>query len=285
MSLEAITNATTRFDTGGADLADTRSFFASLGRQLLIDGFRSEGLARELGPAGKAWGCVASYRKEGQQYDAYYVYAPHRGKKRLAEYVFEQGAGRRVLVTPAMQSMLKDELVELSPVCDFVKCAEYRAIDKHYGMRRAHRSGVLYMSHIDEGLAVLNRIDASLRARKAYCLHPLLQSDSDLAQAFPRLPQLSPDVRVVALAMEYRRIANMTLSSREIVSPNEIPLGPLPDVKCMLVADKVQNYKDFLVHQKGRHPRSDKIEGYFRFWLSRLGVTDEEFQAHRQFLS
>jgi len=44
--------------------------------------------------------------------------------------------------------------------------------------------------------------------------------------------------------MEYRSVANDYLSTRIISDVQEIRLSPLPDVQDMLIADKVQNYKD-----------------------------------------
>lgn len=60
-------------------------------------------------------------------------------------------------------------------------------------------------------------------------------------------------------------------------SPDDIPLSGMPEVDQMLVADKVQNRKDFLVHHRGCHPRSDALDRYFRLWLLRLGVTEQQF--------
>src|SRR5947207_8364991 len=93
---------------------------------------------------------------------------------------------------------------------------EYRAIARYYGRRTAERSGVPLIRHIDHGLAILNAIGASQRARRAFCLHPLVQADADLAAAYPRLATLTDDPRVIVLALEYRSIANATLSTRRI---------------------------------------------------------------------
>ena len=60
----------------------------------------------------------------------------------------------------------------------------YLAICEFYGERRAKRSGVPYINHIDEGLIVLDAINASVHAKRAYCLHPIFQSDADFAAAF-----------------------------------------------------------------------------------------------------
>jgi hypothetical protein len=156
----------------------------------------------------------------------------------------------------------------------------YHAIAEHYGDRRAERSGVPLLRHVDEGLAVLEAIDAPLVAREAYCLHPLLQGDAELAAAF--LPGsvfhrhvLRP--HAVALAMEYRAVANGYLSHRTIDDASEISLGPLPEVRQMLIADKVQNRKDFERYHAISHPRARELDRYFRLWLDRLGVSEAEY--------
>ncbi len=147
---------------------------------------------------------------------------------------------------------------------------EYRVIAAHYGDRVTRRSGVRLINHIDEGLAILDELGASDRARRAFCLHPLVQNDADLAASYLR--DLSPDPWVLALALEYRHIANATLSHRPIATAADIPLSPLADVNTMLIADKLQNRKDFLLYHRATHPRADELDRYFRLWLERLGV-------------
>ena len=143
---------------------------------------------------------------------------------------------------------------------EVLESREYRAIAAWYGERVARRSGVRLMAHIDEGLAVLAQIGASIAAMRAFCLHPLVQADSDLAVHGKRIEELTDDVAVVMLAFEYRNIANATLSTRTIESAADIPLSPLADVNAMLVADKVQNRKDFIAHHRGKHPRSEALD-------------------------
>jgi hypothetical protein len=120
-------------------------------------------------------------------------------------------------------------------------------------------------------------IGASQRAMRAYCLHPLVQADADLAAHYERLAEYTDDVQVAALALEYRNIANATLSMRPIASPDEIPLSPLREVSDMLIADKVQNRADFVRHHLGIHPRSEELDRYFRMWLERLGVDEARY--------
>ncbi|MFN0252580.1 MAG: hypothetical protein ACKV2T_37230 [Kofleriaceae bacterium] len=154
---------------------------------------------------------------------------------------------------------------------------EYNAIVAYYGDARAARSHVPLIAHVDEGLAILDAIGATDAAKRAFCLHPLVQADADLAENAARLGEFSGDVYVMALAMEYRNVANATLSHRVIASADDIPLSPLADVNAMLVADKVQNRKDFEHHHRGTHPRSAELARYFALWLERLGVDEARY--------
>lgn len=116
--------------------------------------------------------------------------------------------------------------------------AEYQFIKRHYGTRCAARSGVPYMNHIDEGLKVLKAIDATRLAALAYCLHGALQSDQDYTGGI--LTTLSTSVlnnAALATAMEYRHVANSYLSMHPC--PAGINFGPIPEVRQMLVADKI----------------------------------------------
>jgi hypothetical protein len=165
----------------------------------------------------------------------------------------------------------------------------YRAIQEHYEDRVAERSRVPLIQHIDEGLVVLNEINASLDAMCAYCLHPLFQADADLVKGIEH-PKLNIFThREIALVMEYRYRANAWLSDMVITLPpggggpggvvaSGLPNpGDVEDVWHMLIADKVQNYKDFLKHHLGTHKRSAELTLYFEHWLLALDVSGEEF--------
>jgi hypothetical protein len=150
---------------------------------------------------------------------------------------------------------------------------EYMMVSDFYGTKRAKRSGLLLMNHINEGLYILNRIQAPLSAKRAFCIHPLIQSDADLENMWTEVIA-NCDKTAIFLAVEYRNIANQYLSYRKITDISEIQLSPLDAVNKMLYADKIQNYKDFLTHHNGKHPRSDELNLYFNNWLERLGIED-----------
>jgi len=170
----------------------------------------------------------------------------------------------------------------------------YKLIKNHYGDRVAKRSGVPLINHIDEGLDIMMFRGASIEAQEAFCIHPLLQNDSDLAARFH---QVSAYVctYVFGLALEYRNIANAFLSERmdepEIASElytygptavaRYIKISPLPEVNEMLIADKVQNFKDFQLYHNGTHPRSYQLNNYFNVWAIALGLSPAQFKELR----
>jgi hypothetical protein len=150
----------------------------------------------------------------------------------------------------------------------------YLLIKQFYGDKRAKRSQILYMNHIDEGLLILDCLYATVDAQRAFCLHPIVQHDSDVIHAHKHL--YGAGIWPIALAMEYRSVANEYLSKRTITSLDEIRLSPLPEVNDMLIADKVQNYKDFKAN-KHLYENADRLEVYFQNWLDKLKITERMY--------
>lgn len=159
---------------------------------------------------------------------------------------------------------------------------EYKLVSELYydkeaqRKRVAKRSQVPLINHINEGLIILDRINATDDAKRAYCLHPLLQSDADLKEHFNLVANCcSPSV--VMLTVEYRSVANEYLSMK-VGTGHKIRLSPLYEVNDMLVADKVQNYKDFITYHSSTHPRAADLDIYFKEWLEALRVPEDSFQ-------
>ena len=151
---------------------------------------------------------------------------------------------------------------------------EYQLIHRFYGDRVARRSQVPLINHIDEGLVVLSAIGATDAAKRAFCIHPMFQADEDLQEHYYLASSI--DSHVLMLAMEYRSVANEFLSDK-INTEQKIRLSPLKEVNQMLVADKVQNYKDFLTYHHCTHERSDELPEYFDRWLKRLEIDGATF--------
>lgn len=147
---------------------------------------------------------------------------------------------------------------------------EWQLISEFYNVRTAERSGCLLLNHVVEGLFILRQIGATIEAQKAFLLHPMLQSDKYFAENFERLSSSFCNRTALMLAVEYRSVANEYLSTRTIASVDEIRLSPIKCVNDMLIADKIQNYKDFLKFHSKTHERRVELDGYFQNWLRKL---------------
>lgn len=160
------------------------------------------------------------------------------------------------------------------------RSAEYLMLRQFYGGKTAERSGVPLINHIREGVHLMGYIGADLGSRLGYVLHPMLQAYDDLQRNYLRVAsEPSVSVSAVVFAMEYRRAANAYLCkpSTDFWTVGDIVTATetlLPQVRDMLIADKVQNFKDFTLHHYGTHPRSEQLNRYFNMWFRRLDVVD-----------
>lgn len=156
---------------------------------------------------------------------------------------------------------------------DIFDSAEYKLVEQLTGHIYAKRSGICYMNHVDEALVLLSMLGCNKLSMRAFCLHPLLQLDQDLKNNYKlAIDQCGCDA--VALAIEYRNIANQYLSFRPIGSLDEIALSPIEEVNQMLLVDKIQNCKDFILYHKKSHPTSKQLTQYFVNWLKKFDALD-----------
>lgn len=172
---------------------------------------------------------------------------------------------------------------------DIFSTMEYHCIKQFYGESRARRSGVPMIQHINEGVIIMDYIGASWNAMRAFVFHPVVQNDEALVGYMTPGGQFPfVDSSTLILAMEYRNQANKWLSDKvqkisHIGAPPEFQLvgmpepGPLPEVKDMLIADKVQNRRDFERYHKHTHPRAEELSLYFETWLQVLGVSPARY--------
>ena len=235
----------------------------------------------------------------GETLHSIYVLAQHRGKGHLSSWL-AQHPDHIILTAPEcdIEAYLikKQHPYQMVPLRSSGFSPEYQLVSQYYNDHCAGRTGLHYMNHIDEGLWVLRWIGASELAMRAFCLHPLVQADADLATFFTTacVEQLRDqdsggggsglvrqvDNRVLLLALEYRSVANEHLSKQP--AGHVIRLSPLKDVNDMLIADKVQNRKDFELHHVHAHERAAWLAQYFRQWLAALGVGEDAYQYAKQ---
>lgn len=277
---------TPRFEMHARDAATALQYFRQRAVQMLQDehDFTWTGLLTPLTHNGTEWGAeTLLHDAQGQAYVSVCVYAQARGQGHIRRHAAARPSGLRYVTTPGCGIFNVLAHVGGNPLlaAPFTANKEYRAIELHYGDRQAKRSGLYLMQHIDEGLCVLTRrVHASDAAQRAWCMHPIVQMDDDLSQAFTQQTLEGHSIPVVTLAMEYRNIANRFLSPMEqhpgYSDPSQIMRSPLAEVNQMLVADKVQNCKDFRLHHAATHPRAAWLERYFQAWLKVLEVSPEE---------
>ncbi len=149
----------------------------------------------------------------------------------------------------------------------------YDLIQNYYGDKQAKRSKLPLINHIDEGLILLSSMNATNIVIEAYCLHPILQSDEDFRNN-KSFDFSGINTESIILAMEYRRVANSYLSTGDLKQFAGISCE---EIRQMLVADKVQNYKDFLIYHADNHKRSKELDQYFNNWFLILNIEYKEW--------
>lgn len=156
----------------------------------------------------------------------------------------------------------------------------YQMIVGHYGDQVAIRSQVPLINHIDEGVAILKAIGSDDYTIAAYMIHPLMQNDEDLQRFVNSEWPEKIHPRIMLYAMEYRKSANAYLCrpNTDHYTADDSPEITLAQVKHMLIADKVQNRKDFEAYHLGHHARSVQLHAYFKNWLAALGVSEMQYQ-------
>ena len=271
-----------RFDFDCTEAVGVACYFEGRARQLLADEFVPLAQFEQLYPedgSEQPWGAQCWVEREGQRFTSVYVYAQARGRGHMRRW--QAARGETIVTTPdcAIEQALERIGARFIVAGQHTQRREYRAIAAHYGGRRAARSGAQLMNHIDEGLALLRWLGAGEAAERAYCLHPLVQGDAELADA--DLDALTESPRVLALALEYRSVANGYLSPMGSRAPGDIRLSPLSEVNDMLRADKIQNFADFLRFHARTHPRAAELDAYFRAWLQRLEIPQSRFEQLR----
>jgi GNAT superfamily N-acetyltransferase len=280
-----------RFEMDADDVPSVLKYYTNRSIQYLQHGYSWDGSYTQLrDPAsGEVWGVEVLFTPDKSIFPAdralppalssVYVLKSHRSKGHMKRWLLEASAQNKTVVTAAdcqIEAYLKQRGANyvLAPECDWL---EYHLVSQFYGNKVARRTQIHLMNHIDEGLYVMRRIKASEVAMRAYCLHPLCQGDEELASFFTQQYLRQIDPQVLILAIEYRRTANAHLSHADPLVP--IELSPLQDVNDMLVADKVQNRKDFecSIHATA-HERRNELADYFRRWIARLGVQESAYE-------
>ena len=152
------------------------------------------------------------------------------------------------------------------------KLIEYTIIESYYGDTKAERSGETYITHINEGLKLLDTLKASPLAKAAFCLHPIVQSDTDFARLIASDSPIfaRANFKAWVLATEYRRWSMMFTTDSSVAPKITITDA---NIKNMLIADKVQNMIALQRNRKKYDANEFKrLNSYFNSWMDILGV-------------
>lgn len=159
------------------------------------------------------------------------------------------------------------------------KTPEYMLISAYYGDKTAQRSGVPLMNHIREGIKLLIAWGRPETEQRAFAIHPIIQNGGIMNfRAMAPSDSRPISEEVLDLAGEYKIKANAYLCRPEndhIKYPEQLThiLGDISEpVAYMLLADKVQNQKDFRIHHWFTHDRATELERYFNLWISTLKI-------------
>lgn len=253
-------------------LEEVTTYYQDRAKQLIFDDFIWTKQIEEIKIDNIPVAAKTTFVKNYQPYNSYYIYKNHRNKGIYKTIV---PTTEQIITVPDcnLEKFLKENNYDyiIANTCETKFENEYNLISQMYGSTQAKRSKIPYMYHIDEGCYVLKQIKASDDTIKAYILHPIFQLDESL-EILGRNIAAKIEPAITMFVMEYRNIANAYLSPRKITSIEEIMLSPLKEVNDMLIADKIQNYKDFLEHHLLSHPRKKELNQYFNNWLDKLNL-------------
>lgn len=254
-----------RFNFDANTIPEARGYILARAKQLLRFGYKLTSIIEE------EWGISAYFDYRGEVLQSLYILTDYRGKG-----IYPTKVTNKILTSEEcnITSYLVRNKIPYTEIT--IGFREYNFVSNIYGVQKSKRSGIYYMNHVDEGLYILNKLKARRITMAAYTMHPMLQSDESLLTNFHLFENM--DSLVMVLATEYRSVANEYLSSRSITDISEIRLSPLEEVNQMLIADKIQNRKDFELYHKGTHPRSEELTLYFDNWMKRLDISEEFYQ-------
>lgn len=213
-----------------------------------------------------------------------YVFADKRGRGQYKKIC--QQMGLTILTKPdcKLTGYLRKNGVSHVSMSNTVA---YDLVQQYYEDKYAKRSGLHYMNHIDEGLTILSALDVHPVVKAAFCVHPIYQDNqTDLISQFEAYATWQSDV--ARMARLYARAANAFL-------PVDVASGKYPPkletdrptvemadaVRHMLIADKIQNRKDFEANL-GQFSREQAypLRRYFDLWFDVLNITEQQY--HRE---
>ena len=276
-----------RFNYEANCFDEAEEYLRARAKTLLRFGVRLNQICRSDDTYATHGDAIAIFQYNGVYYASVYVLSQNRGLGRFSELLSE---ARDMVLPDNLGGVLTVPDCEIEEYLDQkgipyrtldprllggTRFVEYDIISSFWKDRFTKRTGVHFMNHIDEGLRVIADLGGTERAMRIYALHGFLQQtykDDTFDSAL--LNDVSPSV--IIGAMEYRSVANAHLSYHP---PDTLRLSEDTDVNMALIADKVQNRKDFERYHLGSHKRSNELDAYFKRWLKALGVSESSYES------
>lgn len=280
-----------RFEYNANDVDTAIHYLKNRAVQLLSNDFFWSGNIKLLKNKNNIWGVETTFTKEKEIYYSIYTLAGSRGNGYTKNHLLNHSKLNNKFITVPDCNVFNflNRYVNTTLTCNHQLWDEYKYIENYYKNNITNRSKQYLMNHIDEGIAILNSINATENSIKAFMLHPMIQNDDALYNNLDFLVSSKLNRYVMSYALEYRNIANSYLSPMELHPGykdfNKIKLSPLKNVNDMLIADKIQNRKDFEIYHIKTHDKSAWLQVYFKQWLNRLNIKEECYNFYKERLS
>ncbi len=220
---------------------------------------------------------VGTFVKDGKTFKSIYIRESYRGKG-MFEELWKVSGEFKVLTLDECDIRDYLEYKEIPHVCEELP-DYYRLIRKYYGDKKTKRSNVPYMNHIREGIVVLHELNKkwsktinifteSLFA--CYCLHPIYQNIANGCKETEKFKLIFMNEEFTPNGEEYAKYANAYLSTRVIDDLDDIEYPRTVEVVLSLFADKIQNYKDFMLYHQYTHKGRRRLFNYFQNWFDKF---------------
>lgn len=142
---------------------------------------------------------------------------------------------------------------------------EYNYMKDLFSTSVSKRTKDLSTNPMEEGLAILNILESNHITKKAYCIHQLFHNDESLERSWDgnRFPNC--DIKSMLLAMEFRTLYKSKPNRNGIIK-----LSPIKEVNEMMLAYKMQQYKNFEINGRGQTDNDELVESSFKNWIKQL---------------
>lgn len=250
---------------------ELEQYFATRARQLWHEGWRWSQKLDDVGV-----GCRTEFTSAtGELFASFYVLAQHHGQGHFKQLVGSEPLPIITITDCHIEQILDHIGARYVRAGDLLDCAEYRLVEAVLADSRSS-SGAFRMNLVDEGLAVLADLGASMDTKRAFCLFPLVSEDNELAKYYHSLEQvLAPipgGLEALALAVESREIACRWRPGM----PNpqsSVQVSSSKNVKDLLIAEKVQQRAALTQHAMEDSSKAD-LNVHYQSWLEALGAAD-----------